>query len=134
MGFKMLEPSMISEDDWTKSTFSAASNCCVEVKQHGDEVFVRDSKYRRSVGNDPSAEPVIAFSLPQWEAFLHDVMNSEEAGASAYPVTRRSGGSVDITAADTQITLTFTADEWSAFVRGVQLGEFDVPVLAAASR
>ena len=53
---------------WRKSTASAASDC-VEVAFTGEAVFVRHSR-------DPSG-PALAFSKPEWTAFLAGVRNGE---------------------------------------------------------
>jgi hypothetical protein len=49
---------------WKKAIASASSNC-VEVADNGESIYVRDSK-------DPVG-PVLAFTRPEWEAFLTGV-------------------------------------------------------------
>lgn len=51
---------------WFKSSYSAASQTCVEVRFDGPRVLVRDSKYQ----GPPATQPILAFSNASWSAFL----------------------------------------------------------------
>ncbi|MCG5211698.1 DUF397 domain-containing protein [Streptosporangium sp. KLBMP 9127] len=58
-----------SSSDWYKSTHSGNGGNCVEVAQAGTAIGVRDSK-------DPSG-PVLAFTGPEWSAFVRGVKDGE---------------------------------------------------------
>lgn len=45
----------------------------------------------------------------------------------------RDGGAVVRASADPRTALTFSADEWAAFLDGVKAGEFDVPQQRSAA-
>lgn len=55
---------------WFKSSFSSGGDNCVEVRFHGDQIQVRDSK--RGEGS-----PVLAFTEDEWQAFLDGVHADE---------------------------------------------------------
>jgi hypothetical protein len=133
MRFQCPDLEEVGETKWTKSSLSGGSGCCVEVAIHDEVVLVRDSKYRRS-GKDPRAEPVIVLSHPQWAGFLDDVVGKTGAGGSGFSMTPEPDGTVKVTSMEDQTSLAFTASEWSAFVRGVELGEFDARTLVATNR
>jgi hypothetical protein len=54
---------------WRKSRASGSGNC-VEVAVGGGLIYVRDSK-------EASAGPTLAFSPPEWTAFLTGVRDGE---------------------------------------------------------
>jgi hypothetical protein len=54
---------------WRKSRASGSGNC-VEVAGAGGLIYVRDSK-------ESPAGPALAFSLPEWTAFLIGVRDGE---------------------------------------------------------
>lgn len=49
------------EDRWRKSTFSDTTNC-LEVRQVGEEIWVRNSR-------DPEGS-TLRYTRPEWRAFL----------------------------------------------------------------
>jgi len=55
--------------EWTKSTRSNGSDACVEVRQHGGAVEVRDTKDRSG--------PVLEFTPAEWAAFMEGAQNGE---------------------------------------------------------
>lgn len=52
---------------WFKSSFSSASQACVEIRFHGGRVSVRDAKHR---------DPVLTVGARRWTAFLALVRTS----------------------------------------------------------
>ncbi|WP_043737219.1 MULTISPECIES: DUF397 domain-containing protein [Nocardia] len=106
--------------DWFKSSFSASSSNCVEVRFDGDMVLVRDDKY-----NGPAdLQPTIAVPVTAWAAFLELTLGNDiQGGSIAVPsITTDSHGTVVRDAVGT--TLEFTPAEWTAFVAGIRAGEF----------
>jgi Domain of unknown function (DUF397) len=54
---------------WRKSSFSNGQGNCVEVAMLPHAIAVRDSK-------NPTG-PMLVFTLPEWDAFLHGVAEGE---------------------------------------------------------
>jgi hypothetical protein len=113
---------------WFTSTRSNNGNQCVEVRFDGDAVLIRDSKYRRDPANRPGDEPVITVTAAEWTAFLDAVRTGGRSNGElrAHPAADghtalRHGG----------ITLTYTPEEWDAFLLGARDGEFDRIVVPA---
>ncbi|QIS18751.1 DUF397 domain-containing protein [Nocardia terpenica] len=110
---------------WRKSSYSSNGGAsCVEVKFAGASVFIRDSKYLRDPANDPATQPIIELRAADWPHFL-----TLAAGRTTAPVaglrslTRHADDSITITATD-GTSLTYTPDEWTAFLAGIRAGEF----------
>lgn len=57
------------DSKWRKATRSNNGGACVEVREIGDEIHVRDSK-------DPSG-PILRFTGPEWDAFLDGAHKGE---------------------------------------------------------
>ncbi|WP_405178909.1 DUF397 domain-containing protein [Nocardia sp. NBC_01377] len=116
--------------DWFTSSRSNNGNQCVEVRFVGDVVSVRDSKYRR----DPAAllcdEPIITVTATEWTSFLTVLASGGSAyGPTALTALTTSDGATSLRHGE--ITLTYTPEEWDAFIAGVRDGEFDRVVLPA---
>ncbi|KZM69765.1 DUF397 domain-containing protein [Nocardia terpenica] len=114
--------------DWVKSTFSRDSSNCVQVRQNADTVLIRDDKY---IG-EPTDEPIIVVPVGIWNDFLSIVADEEVATGTIEgipEIIRTVDGSTTLRGSNGQ-TLTFTADEWTAFTKGVQAGEFTSTVAA----
>ncbi len=62
---------------WFKSSFSGDGTCCVEVKLDGGQICVRDSKFRRDPSNVAVAEPMLAYTPAEWQAFVAGVKAGE---------------------------------------------------------
>jgi hypothetical protein len=107
---------------WFKSSFSNPSQACVEVKFENNAVCVRDSK-------DQGTGPVLTIPAEHWPSLLGEVTGRVPAGSNqAIRITARADGSVDLQALlGTAITLSYTPDEWTAFVKGILDGQFDLP-------
>ncbi|WP_054815230.1 DUF397 domain-containing protein [Nocardia arizonensis] len=106
---------------WFTSTRSNNGNQCVEVRFVGDAVLIRDSKYRRDPANRPADEPIITVTANEWTSFLGLLA----AGRSGDRLVARTGADGTTTLRHGDITLTYTVEEWAAFVAGVRDGEFD---------
>lgn len=101
---------------WFTSSYSNASNGCVEVRFDGADVLVADSKQR-------GAGPVIRVPGAVWDAFVAAALGGHHDVTAVLRATPAPGGGRTVTAAD-GTTLGFTAAEWTAFVSGAADGEF----------
>ncbi|MEG8182577.1 DUF397 domain-containing protein [Nocardia terpenica] len=109
---------------WFKSSFSKEAASCVEVSFVGDTVLIRDSKYLREPSNVPAAQPIIELSAADWTHFLSLALGRPTPSVPAiHSITHHSDDTVTITATN-NTTLTYTPTEWSAFLAGIQAGEF----------
>ncbi|MGW4773907.1 DUF397 domain-containing protein [Nocardia sp. NPDC004278] len=113
--------------DWFTSTRSNNGNQCVEVRFDGDAVLIRDSKYRRNPANRPAEEPVITVTASLWTSFIN-LLNSGRSHNELIAHTH-ADGSATVRHGDT--TLTYTSEEWDAFLAGARDGEFDRIILPA---
>ncbi|WP_040785088.1 DUF397 domain-containing protein [Nocardia pneumoniae] len=107
---------------WFTSTRSNNGNQCVEVRFDGDAVLIRDSKYRRNPANRPADEPIITVSAAEWTAFL-EVLRTR--GRSNGELSAHTAANGHTTLRHGETTLTYTPEEWDAFVLGAHDGEFD---------
>ena len=64
------QPSQHSALTWRKSKASQADGGCVEIACGGQSVMMRDSRDRSG--------PVLAFTAPQWSAFLRRIRNGDQ--------------------------------------------------------
>lgn len=113
--------------DWFTSTRSNNGNQCVEVRFDGDAVLIRDSKYRRNPANRPAEEPVITVTASLWTSFIN-LLNS---GRSHNELIAHMHADGSATVRHGDITLTYTSEEWDAFLAGARDGEFDRIILPA---
>ncbi|WP_433729279.1 DUF397 domain-containing protein [Nocardia sp. CA-129566] len=113
--------------DWFTSTRSNNGNQCVEVRFDGDAVLIRDSKYRRNPANRPAEEPIITVTASLWTSFIN-LLNSGRSHNELIAHTHADGSA---TVRHGDITLSYTPDEWDAFVAGARDGEFDRIILPA---
>ncbi|MBH0781224.1 DUF397 domain-containing protein [Nocardia bovistercoris] len=111
---------------WFTSTKSNNGNQCVEVRFVGDAVLIRDSKYRRDPANRPGDEPIITVTANEWTLFLGLLTT----GRPADRLIARTGADGTTTLRHGHTTLTYTPEEWDAFVAGVHDGEFDRATLS----
>jgi hypothetical protein len=63
----------LDHDVWRKSSRSGTAGACVEVRQIGDVIQIRDSK--------DLAGPVLSFTKNEWDAFVGGVQDGEFATA-----------------------------------------------------
>lgn len=118
---------------WFKSSFSSSTGSCVEVRFDDVVVQVRDSKYRRDPANDPASEPVISVPAGVWAGFLAEVIGDADPDSNqAVLIVHRGDEGVELRAFDGATVLTYTSAEWTAFVAGAVVGEFDRPGVTAA--
>lgn len=125
--------------NWKRSTACASASCvevassycsngaCVLVSHQEGRILVRASKE----GDD---SPVIGFTPSGWRSFL--VVAAEWDRTSSVLI---SGVTLSTTLLDDQVCvisdtvadahLHYTWDEWDAFVKGAEAGEFAVEVL-----
>ncbi|MFX0573487.1 DUF397 domain-containing protein [Nocardia nepalensis] len=113
--------------DWFTSSRSNNGNQCVEVRFDGDAVLIRDSKYRRNPANRPAEEPIITVTASLWTSFIN-LLNSGRSHNELIAHTHADGSA---TLRHVDITLTYTPEEWDAFVAGARDGEFDRIILPA---
>ncbi|MFI9507498.1 DUF397 domain-containing protein [Nocardia sp. NPDC052566] len=112
---------------WFTSSRSNNGNQCVEVRFDGDAVHVRDSKYRRNPVNRTADEPIITVTVSEWTDFLILLRSgrSQPVSAGAHTLFAHTDSSGDTTLRHGYLTLTYTPEEWTAFLDGVHDGEFD---------
>jgi hypothetical protein len=109
---------------WFTSTRSNNGNQCVEVRFDGDAVLIRDSKYRRNPASRPAEEPIIIVTVSEWTSFLDTLTpHHTHSDSTAITATVADDGHTMLRCGD--ITLTYTPEEWTAFVAGVRDGEFN---------
>lgn len=108
---------------WFTSSFSKEGTSCVEVRFDGNNVHVRDSKYRRESTNDPKRQPFITISVREWEAFLGAALGGgADNTKGGLPLIEVDSFGVTVTHGAT--TLRYTPAEWEAFTAGIIKGEF----------
>ncbi|MGY2006932.1 DUF397 domain-containing protein [Nocardia gipuzkoensis] len=107
---------------WFTSTRSNNGNQCVEVRFEGDAVLIRDSKYRRNPADRPAEEPVITVTAAEWTAFLDALRTHGRSHGELRAHTTADGHTA---LRHGEIILTYTPEEWDAFVLGAHDGEFD---------
>ncbi|MEU7763733.1 DUF397 domain-containing protein [Nocardia sp. NPDC049190] len=113
---------------WFTSTRSNNGNQCVEVRFDGDAVLVRDSKYRRNPAHRTADEPIITVTATEWAAFL-DLLQTRGRPQGELSAHTAADGRTTLRHGET--TLTYTPEEWDAFLLGAHDGEFDRLVLPA---
>ncbi|MFC9893277.1 DUF397 domain-containing protein [Nocardia sp. NPDC127579] len=106
---------------WFTSSRSNNGNQCVEVRFDGDAVRIRDSKYRRDPANPRADEPVITVTARVWTEFLTLLLRGRVHDELLARPTADGGA----TLRHHDICLTYTPDEWTAFLAGARDGEFD---------
>ncbi|WP_158843596.1 DUF397 domain-containing protein [Saccharothrix deserti] len=110
---------------WFKSSFSATTGECVEVRFVGDLVQVRDTK-------DRGRGPVISLDADQWDAFVRRLASGEPIDPDgALAVERTPNGAVTLQTHNDDTSLRYTRAEWEMFMRGVRAGEFERSAAAA---
>lgn len=111
---------------WFKSSLSNPSQECVEVKFDGNLVHIRDSK-------DHGAGPVITIGVEHWPGVLAEALGHANAGSNrAVRIERGADGCVQLQELGSNVILAYTSAEWTAFVAGVEAGEFDYPATATS--
>lgn len=119
-------------DIWKRSTFcSDKGGCveisCVEVGHEDGRVLVRDSK----LGD---LSPVFAFTPAGWRVFATVAAGWDRESivlASGVTISKLTGVVGHACICDDRLRhLHFTWEEWDAFVKGVEAGEFTAEVLA----
>lgn len=113
---------------WRKSTYSDHGNACVEVNTDSDPVYIRDTKYS---GNQ-SQQPVITVPADSWAEFLAAALGTHKGTTTISMPAIEHNELTGETALTTTIgtTLTYTKDEWDAFLLGIRDGEFSLPTSA----
>jgi len=117
--------------DWFKASFSSNAASCVEVRFTGDLVQIRDSKYLRDPANSPADQPIISVELREWAAFLDKITHGLETDDGNALEAKSTAGTTVLRATQTDTALTFTANEWHAFLNGARAHEFDCPRFSA---
>lgn len=109
------------DGSWQRSVYCDGSHSCVEVQFGVGQVFVRDSKH-------PFTAPhsVIAVEAENWITFITAIKNNQSPQQGPLRLTAAPFGVV-LSDSEVFTSLHFTPAEWSAFVAGVQAGQFDPP-------
>jgi len=104
---------------WRKSSVSVGYDSCIEVSEGPCRVLIRDTKWRSSP-NRSIPQPVISIEPAAWGDFLgHVARGATEIVVPGLRVQPGPAGSVQFRATTSAATLDFNADEWRAFVLGV---------------
>ncbi|MEM9132508.1 MAG: DUF397 domain-containing protein [Actinomycetota bacterium] len=110
---------------WAKSRFSNGQCSCVEFRQQGPTMWIRDSKDLRHPDVDPAAVPMIAVPVEVFAAWAEAVRDRPLPLIVGPLLTSADAdGGATVTHESSQVALTYTADEWSAFVAGVEVDGF----------
>ncbi|MFI7189982.1 DUF397 domain-containing protein [Nocardia nova] len=120
--------------EWRTSSYSSNGENCVQV---APAAGWRDST---STTDDGSAEPrqgvvfvrhskhpeagIIEFSAAAWSAFVQEAVTRSDSRNGSASVTF-DGTNTLVEATDTDVRLQFDEDEWTAFLAGIEDGEFD---------
>lgn len=107
--------------EFFKSTYSGANQSCVEIAHRDEVVLVRDSKY---VG-PAELQPVVRIPATHWTQFLEIALGGNSAQLGELALTMHHNGGASI--ADRSHTLSYTPDEWDAFLKAVADRQFDRP-------
>ncbi|MBF6216227.1 MULTISPECIES: DUF397 domain-containing protein [Nocardia] len=114
-------------DGYVKSSYSDGGGQCVEVRRYlgQPEIHIRDSKFRRDPRNRHRREPIICMPATAWPSFEDAVLGRRvDSPALGQPdVEQHPDHGVTLRDAN-GTTLTFTPEEWTAFVLGLRAGEF----------
>ncbi len=115
---------------WFKSSASAPTGCCVEVRIRSDGVEIRDSKWPEAADDPAGRRPTISVGFVTWGSFLRHVTAGRRAFLSMELCVEYSSqsGSCVFRSVPGRMELVFDGDEWAAFRVGVVSGQFDVPV------
>ncbi|MGV9408284.1 DUF397 domain-containing protein [Nocardia sp. NPDC003693] len=108
-----------SRTTWFKSKYSKEAGTCVEVRFGVDAARIRDSKYTGPADD----QPIVSIPPALWPDLLGLVLSGESGvvGNARITVGIEDGAVIACPGA----TLTFGADEWDAFTKGVADGQFD---------
>jgi hypothetical protein len=86
---------------------------------------VRDSKFRRNPSNDLSSEPIMTLPSEEWPSFLAGAAVADPRPCRSVRLLELPDGFVKLQGAD-GTELVYRPDEWTAFLNGVALGEFEL--------
>lgn len=116
------EPAPSGSTGWYKASFSDHGNACVEVRFEGEEVLIRDSKYR---GNE-ALRPIIAVPAHAWVEFLTIATGdaTDDGTTLGIPSIHPENNGYTTLRDAAETTLTYTREEWTAFLAGIRSGEF----------
>lgn len=71
--------------------------------------------------------PIITMPISHWPSFLTPATSGAVVDAAQLiRIDHRSNGETALHATNTGTTLTYTAAEWTAFIAGAVVGEFDL--------
>ncbi|MGB5759664.1 MAG: DUF397 domain-containing protein [Acidimicrobiales bacterium] len=109
---------------WFKSSFSTGTCACVMVMFGLGMVLIRDSKYLRNPKNDPALQPTIEIPEQDWLAFLSEVTSDASTYSNGALTVEDAAGMKGLRSIADGKVLSYTAEEWGAFVAGAKAGEF----------
>ncbi len=87
-------------------------------------VLIRDSKYLRNPKNDPALQPTIEIPEQDWLAFLSEVTSDASTYSNGALTVEDAAGMKGLRSIADGKVLSYTAEEWGAFVAGAKAGEF----------
>ena len=96
----------------------------METLRRPDLVSIRDSKQTHAFA-DADLQPMLHLSPEVFGKLLDEVAGTAQPGSNgSVLVEDLDDGGVRLSAAETSVTLSYDADEWSSFRRGIAAGEF----------
>lgn len=115
---------------WFKSSRSNGCGHCVEARIEQAAVVIRDSKYRRDLANASVNEPTITVSFDGWRCFVAEAIGEVAASSTQEIMIERdhdASGMISLVSVEDGTRLSFTPDEWAAFIAGIHVGDFRLP-------
>ncbi|RKS05908.1 uncharacterized protein DUF397 [Nocardiopsis sp. Huas11] len=108
----------ITEQSFTKSSFSGGQGSCVGIKRFGDWTVV--GKHELA-----AASPTLIFPRADWDGFCALVARGERTGVGEVAAAFTSDGGFTLTETSNvgAPTIVYDRDEWEAFKLGVEAGE-----------
>lgn len=132
---------MITADGWARSSRCVQGDC-LEARRVDEVVVVRDSKLGNLVlqrWTDDEWQRLLAAVVARGPVGIDDDYRRLVGHVGCWPPIGQAKTGVDIHGAEVRLgmhrheTLTFTFEEWNAFVAGVLAGEFNLDVLKASA-
>lgn len=108
----------VTQQPFTKSTFSGGQGSCVGIKRFGDWTVVGKHEL-------DDASPTLFFPSAHWDEFCTLVARGERTSIGEVAAVFTADGGFTLTEASNDVapTILYDRDEWEAFRLGVEAGE-----------